>query len=224
MPFSTNAPFNERGYAEVLRDIEYHQLKIQELFKAAGINDGDLNPGGGQGVSQDIADDSWGSPPDTADADAVKGLLYTANMAAGPFAWTVPSGLFNADYLGYDDLGGWDPTASAAASVWTAPSDGVYAIDIQAYITLAGATVGQLINLVVDAVSSFKGQNPPGITIRDLRAAHLAADSLALRVSLTRPFLAGDTVTAYITMAGGSGTYTLTSSSQVFSATKIRGL
>ena len=67
MPYSTNAPRNDQGWAQVLRDIEVLYLKLQELNNGNYINNedgsqgsGDLNPGGGSQVSQQIPDDAWG--------------------------------------------------------------------------------------------------------------------------------------------------------------------
>lgn len=130
MPFSTNAPFNERGHAEQLRDIEYLYLKIQELFRATGINDGDLNPGGGQGVSQQVADDAWGSAPESgtgltsADQGGFSGVYGTL---ASPVAI---SGLLQIPWATeVDSFGGWN------GSFYIVPRNGLYLVSMSATST-----------------------------------------------------------------------------------------
>ncbi len=132
MPFSTNAPFNDKGHAEVLRDIEQLYLKLQELFDAAG----DLNPGGGKPVSQDNADDGLGTGTADDSAATVVGAFVELKVSgtqtvASPS--TVPVTNFTTANPN-SSLAGW----SSGAGTFTAPADGVYLFAISA--SFSGST------------------------------------------------------------------------------------
>ncbi len=114
MPLSTNAPFNEQGYSQVLRDIEQLYMKVQELYGAAG----DLNPGGGQAVSQGNADDAIGTlKSDLAALRLAHVLEVGLNGTPGINAFSTLTGS-----IVVDTEGGW------SGSAYTVSKRGVYLI------------------------------------------------------------------------------------------------
>lgn len=143
MPISTNAPFNEFGHAQILRDIEQLYLKLQELNNSNLINDqpgtqgsGDLNPGGGSQTSQQVPQDAWGSHNQQgAAAGSLEGLNYGAGggsqnvtHGASGVALTIMGSQFA------DTLGGWNP----ATGIFTAPTAGLYLITISLLVQTDG--------------------------------------------------------------------------------------
>ena len=135
MPLSTNAPHNKFGHAMVLRDIEYLYLKLQELYRISGVNDGDLNPGGGVGVSQEVPDDAWGAVPGE-DGDR----LDVAHMVLTVPATALTTGQrCQASSIESDPTASWD----SVAHQFTIPRDGVYRVDVSA--STAAASAGALV-------------------------------------------------------------------------------
>lgn len=78
MPQSTNANLDEFGFSLVQRDIEYLYLKLQELFDQVSGQPapGDLQLGGGQGVSQLVPQDAFGGQQASAASAAAAAWAY----------------------------------------------------------------------------------------------------------------------------------------------------
>jgi hypothetical protein len=180
MPRSSNARFDENGFAEAVRDIEQLFMQLQD-----GTND--LNAEA-QAVDADTPEgDGGGGGDDTSTATALRGFQYS-NNAPIVLAGTTP--LVGMSLAGFDSLGGFSPSSAT----FTAPFDGVYSFELLGYISWT-TTLAARVGLALNPINSAPMYSDiPTLT---------TAGSSTFAVSGIRPLVAGETVTLQAAIVGG---------------------
>lgn len=124
MPYSTNTENDELGHAQVLRDVEALYQLIADLQVQLGAEPGgDLNPGGGASVSQQVPDNMVGSGAQSPSSASSSAVGFSAkNIGTLILVKATPTVLVLAN--GYTDTQG----TYASNGIFTAAATGLYHI------------------------------------------------------------------------------------------------